>query len=922
MHMVRSLVVVVTSWCLSVFASTAAFGQATEPVEVSVERHVLPNGLTLVVHEDHSAPLVSVNVWYHVGSKDEVPGKTGLAHLVEHLMFSGSAHAPGNWFQYLDSWGGTDVNGTTDADRTNFFQTVPRSALDAVLWMESDRMAHLLDVVDEAGLAEQLGVVRNEKLQGESEPYGRVFDVIFEHAYPTGHPYSWPVTGRQTDLDSVTLEDVRRWHQNNYGAGNAVLVIAGDVDPETTRRKVERYFGHVPAGPPVLRADLWIAHRDEGRRVTMQDQVPNARLYKVWNVPEWGSEQALHLDVLSDVLALGSASRLHRRMVRADRVATDVSSFIIERELGSLFVVQVSAVPGVPLAHVEAVLDEELGLVLSDGITRPELERARTQAVSRFVRAIEPMGGIGGRADVLAMSETYTGRADSHERRLEQVGNVTEEDVRGTARDWLASGDLVLEVLPLPVTEVVASEVHEDGPPVPPAPLAPEFPELETGRLTNGLEVVLVPRPAVPLVDVRLIVDAGYSTDARGMPGTTRLALDLLTAGSRSHSAAEIDEALQLQGATFRAASDLDVSVMTLSALRQGLDASLKLFGEIVLRPTFPAHEVERAREALSAEVREEQLDPLTAAYRIMGRLLYGERHPYGVPHTGSGSEVSVRAISRESLLEFHDRWFRPNNATLVVVGATTMKEMIPKLEKAFGDWKPAPVPEKSLPAVPVGDRSAVYVLDRPGAPQTAIVAGHLAPPKANPNELAIEVANGVLGDFGGRINMNLREDKGWSYGASSWVHKAKGQRPFLIMAPVEAERTGESLELLLAELTGVVSVQPVTAEEMAPILSSRALSLPGSWETNRDLLNAITELIEFDLPDDHFRTLSDRLRSLTLDEVNAAAGDTFRPESIVWVVVGDMSVIEPGLRAFAGGNPVFQIDHNGDIRSQVAGGR
>ncbi len=885
----------------------------SDDIDLPFSRYVLPNGLTLVVYEDHSAPLVAINVSYRAGSRDDVPGRTGTAHLLEHLMFNGSEHSSGDYFGTLESAGATDLSGLTDVDRTRYFETVPTSSLELALWMESDRMAGLIAALDSAKLDEQLSVVHNEKRETAEQSYGRAWETIFAHAYPPAHPYSWPITGLAKDLDAITVEDVTAWHAAHYGARNAVLTIAGNVDPEAVRAQVEAYFGHIPPGVPLERVDAWTGQRADARRVRMEDRVPAPRLYKVWNVPGWGSDEAVGLDLVSNVLAGGPNARLSERLIRRDGLATEVEAVILEQELGSLFVVHATPVQGVSLGELEDALDRELQTLVEDGPGADEVERARIRFRSDFYRALERIGGPGGVADVLATNELFGTGPDHYKARMAQVAAATPKSLRQVALEWLNRGALVLEVHPFEEGTVLASDVDRSAPPTPGDPPAPAFPELQKATLSNGLEVVLAERPDVPLVDVRAVVNAGYASDALSQPGTASLAMAMLIEGTTSRSGAEIADRLDALGATLLTGSNLDVSVATVSALRQNLDPSLELFADVVLRPAFAEGDVDRLREAQLAQVRDEMVNPVWSALRVLPGLLYGEDHVYGGSLSGAGTEASIQGISGESLEAFHATWFRPNNTTLVVVGATTLSEIVPKLEDAFGAWESAPIPERPLGGAAPSVDPGVFVLHRPGAAQSAIVGAQLVPPTDNPDELAIETMNGVLGDFAGRINMNLREDKGWSYGVQSLVWGARGARPFVVVAPVQANRTAASLAEINGELQGVVGDRPVTEAEVQRVVAGRRFAMPGTWETNRQLMNAITDQVEYGWSAEHFHTLSDRLARVTSTDVDRVARTVLDPARMVWVVVGDLEVVGPQLEE-AGLGPVFQIDGLGQV--------
>src|SRR5258705_185207 len=358
----------------------AARASAPAPITIPYQRFVLKNGLTLLVHEDHKAPIVAVNIWYHVGSKNERPGRTGFAHLFEHLMFNGSEHFNDDYFQPFERIGATDQNGTTNNDRTNYFENVPTTALDVALWMESDRMGHLLGAIDTMKLNEQRGVVQNEKRQGENQPYGKVNMLMTEGTYPAGHPYSWSVIGSMQDLDAAKLDDVKEWFRTYYGPNNAVIVLAGDITPETARQKVEQFFGDIPATPPIAKQDVWIARRTGSHREVMQDRVPQGRIYKEWNIPQFGSADGDYLDLVTDVLAAGKTSRLYKRLVYDEQIATDVAAYVDLREIGGQLVIRATAKPGGDLAPAERAIDEELARVIQSGPHASALRRGQTPA--------------------------------------------------------------------------------------------------------------------------------------------------------------------------------------------------------------------------------------------------------------------------------------------------------------------------------------------------------------------------------------------------------------------------------------------------------------------------------------------------------------------------------------------------------------
>jgi zinc protease len=874
--------------------SAASYAQ---DVDIPFQKFVLPNGLTVIVHEDHKAPIVAVNIWYHVGSKNERPGRTGFAHLFEHLMFGGSEHFKGRYIDAMERVGATDLNGTTNEDRTNYFETVPSSALDFVLWMESDRMGYMQNAIDQKTLDLQRGVVQNEKRQGENEPYGMVDEILQHDTYPSGHPYSWTTIGSMEDLNAASLADVKEWFRTYYGPSNAVLSVAGDVDPKTVREKVEKYFGEIPPGPPVAHQRAWVARMSGTHRAVLQDRVPQSRVYKVWNMPEYGSEDADYLDMVSDVLSVGRTSRLYKRLVYEDQIATDVGAFINPREIGGQFIVQASVRPGVDPAKVEKALDEEMARFLADGPTPQEVERVRTQYLANFVRGVDRIGGFGGKSDVLAMSQAYLGDPAGYKTKLARERAATPAKVQAAAKRWLGDGEYVLEVRPFGELEASGRPADRNQPPA--TGQAPELrlPKFQRTTLSNGLNVVLAERHEIPLVNVSLLVDSGWAADQFAAPGAAALFSRLLDQGTATRSSLEIAEQLALLGANLRAGANVDSIAARLSALKAKLDPSLEIFADVVMHPSFPKADFEREKKQQLAGIEREKSEPVQIALRVIPGLIYGKGHAYAGPWTGSGDPASVAKLGREDMVKFHDQWFKPNHSTLIVVGDTTLAEIRPKLEKLFSAWKPGEIPKKNVAAVPLGERS-VYLIDRPGAQQSLILAGNVAPPKNNPDEIAIETMNNILGgDFGARINMNLREDKHWSYGAQTLMISARGQRPFLVYAPVQTDKTKEALLELNKEFRGILGERPATPEELARVKASETLRLPGSRETATSVVNAVEDMVRYDLPEDYYQTYAGKVEALTLGDIAKAAGEVVRPDHLVWVVVGDRQKIEAGIR-------------------------
>lgn len=883
-------------------------------VNIPYQKFILKNGLTLIVHDDRKAPIVSVNVWYHVGSKNEKRGKTGFAHLFEHLMFNGTEHFDTDYFKALEKIGATDLNGTTNTDRTNYFQNVPTPALDTALWMESERMGHLLGVITQGKLDEQRGVVQNEKRQGENQPYGLVYQTLTENTYPAGHPYSWTVIGSMDDLNAASLDDVKEWFRSYYGPNNAVISIAGDVDAKTAREKVELYFGAIPPGPPVIKHDVWIAKMQASKRMTMQDRVPQAMVLKSWNIPQVYSRDGELLTLAAAILGQGRTSRLYKRLVLKDQTATNASAFASLREIGGQFTIQAMVRPGADVAAVEKAIDEELAAFLAAPPEPNELKAVQTRQVAGWIRRVERIGGFGGKSDVLATGQVYGGDPEAYKKTLALYQAATPADIKTVANQWLSDGVFVLHVLPFPKLDVI-SKTDADRTKVPePGPMpASRFPAIQRASLANGLKLMLVERHEIPVVNLQLLFDAGYAADQFTLPGAASMASGALTEGTKSRTLLQISEQSDLLGASVGGSSSLDSTTVYLSALKPNLDPSLDLFADIVLNPAYPESEIARRKKQALASIRQEREQPFSMALRVLPKLVYGKDHAYGNPLTGSGTEDSINKLTRADLEKFHQTWFKPNNATLIVVGDTTLAEIQPKLEKLFASWKPGQVPTKTLTQVAHKDSSRVYIVDKPGAIQSIIFAGQIAPPRNNPDEIPLEVMNTILGGkFTSRINMNLREDKHWSYGAGSAFLDAKGQGPFFSYAPVQTDKTKESMAEILKELKGIIGDKPVTDDELNVTRDNMVLKLPGQRETMGAIGGNLSDMAAFGLPADYFDTYPSKIRAVSKQDVSTAAEKVLRPDKLIWVVVGDKTKIEAGIRELNFG-PVEYLDADGN---------
>ncbi|MET0265614.1 MAG: pitrilysin family protein [Duganella sp.] len=883
--------------------------------DIPYTKFVLKNGLTLLVHEDRKTPVVAINTWYHVGSKNEKPGKTGFAHLFEHLMFSGSDNFNQTYLNALQRIGATDLNGTTNPDRTNYFQNVPTSMLDYALFAESDRMGHLLGVLDKKKLDLQRGVVQNEKRQGENQPYGVTRQLLTENTWPVGHPYSWTTIGSMTDLDAATMDDVTDWFKTNYGPNNTTLVLSGDISPQEALEKVQKYYGDIPAGPPLAKHSEWIAKRTGTHRSTVQDRVPQARIYRVWNVPGTNTVTEPLLDLGAYVLGSGKTSRLYKRLVYKEQIATDASTANRGSEIAGQFYMVMTARPGADSAKMERLADEELQALLKNGPTAAELEIAKTKILAQYTRIVERVGGFGGKSDLLASCQTYAGNPDCYKDYLKAVKAATPASVKQALNAWLSDGDYVLDVQPFPTNYATTAKLDRSKPPALGQAESLKLPAMQKATLSNGLKVVLAERHSAPVVNLSLMVDAGYASDSHKLPGVASLTLSMLDEGTQKRSAAQVSEEIESLGASISSYNNLDGSFVQLNTLKATLPKALDVYADVALRPAFEQKELDRLRKDQLAAIQREKNNPSAMALRVIPGLVYGKEHAYGLPLSGSGTEDSVLRIKREDLVNYHQSWFKPNNATLLVVGDTTLAEIVPQLEKAFGGWKAGAVPKKDIAQVAQPQKTSVYLMDKPGAQQSVIYAVQLAPPRNAPEAVQLGVVNNIFGgNFGSRINMNLREDKHWSYGVRSSVLPALGQGLYLSTSPVQADKTKEALQELVREYGDIAGGKPITADELKEAQDNSTLSLPGSFETAGQLGGAYSTIVQYKLPEDYYNSFTAKVRALTPEQANAIAARTIEPGKLVWVVVGDMKKVEDGVRGLNLGE-VRKIDADGNVQ-------
>ena len=884
-----------------------------EQVAIPHEEFQLANGLTVLVHTDRKAPVVGVATWYNVGSKDEPKGKTGFAHLFEHLMFNGSENLPGDFFEYLQQIGATDYNGTTNFDRTNYFQTVPTGALERALFMESDRMGYLLGAVTQGKLDNQRGVVQNEKRQGDNQPGGLVFYEILENLFPDGHPYRHSPIGSMADLDKASLQDVRSWFTNNYGPNNAVLVLAGDIDAATARPLVEKYFGEIARGPVNTPAAADVPTLSAPKSEVMKDRVAATTVSKYWAMPGLLDRQLVALDLGGSVLGGLASSRLDKILVRDEKTAVSVSAGLFPMQRVGIFFAQATVKPGVDPASVEKRLDEIIAQYIAEGPTADELARAATREVGGRLRALEQVGGFGGKAVTLAEGEVLAGDSEFYRKTLANYATVTPAEVKSAMAEWLTKPAFSLRLEPGDRPDYVEAKAVAAKPkkgsdkitvtkkrevPSLASMQALDFPDVQHVTLSNGVQLHYAQRSAVPITQMAMQFNAGYAADASTKRGLQSLTLSLLDEGTTTKSSQQIAEEQERLGVEINASGSSDRSTVSMSALSANLGPSLDLLSDIIHNPAFAPAELERVRTQTITAIQQQLKDPNGLASRALPVLLYGEAHPYG--STGVGDEASVKSFTREDLRNFQQTWLRPDNLEIFVVSDRPLAEVQAELDRRFGQWKAPDVPlgQKQFAAAPSRPTSPrIVLIDRPQSPQSVIVAGQITPVDPRGDITALTSANDVIGgNFLARINMDLRETKGWSYGVNGRAVINEHSVPYIVSAPVQADRTGDSIKALATNYREFLTSKGTTDEELKRIIANNIQQLPGRFETSSAVLQGMITNDLLGRPDNYFETLAPLYRAQTTATLDQAIRGAVVPEGFVWVVVGDAAKIRPQL--------------------------
>jgi zinc protease len=898
---------------------TARSADAGTVPKINFEKYTLPNGLQVILHVDRKLPVVHVNQWFHVGSKNERAGRSGFAHLFEHMMFQGSKNATGEYFSYVEAAGANlfegGVNGTTSWDRTNYFATVPSGNLENVLWLESDRLATLTDALTIEKLNNQRDVVKNERRQGlENQPYGRWVKLIHENLYPSRHPYANDVIGVHEDLTAANVEDVKEFFKTYYTPNNMSLVIAGDFDPAEAKRLIEKYFGTIPAGPALDRPVKGIPKLDGEKIVEVNDRVPQERTYFAWHSPAYFDADDAELDLTATILSDGLSARLNKVLVYDKQLASDVVSFEWSRQLTGAFILWVTARPGASLQQIEQIVTDEIARLAQTGPTAAELARAKTKWEFGFVTGLERIGGFGGKADRLNQYNTFLGDPNKFEADFARYRNATTESVRNAVSKWLNTRNRLL-VRFHPETSGRESQIALDRSKQPPLGGDRPFmvPPVKTAKLENGMDIFVVERPDLPKVAVRLETKAGSVHNPEGKEGLADLTVETMKRGTRTRNALQVEDQLGDLGTGIFGGAGRESSSVSMEVLKRNLSPALTIFSDVVLNPAFPAEEVDREKKKRLDALAQDLEDPNTIARRVGQMLAFGADHPYGRP--GRGFPSSVQRITRDDFVRFHQTNWKPASSALIFAGDITLDEAKALAQQNFGGWSGGAAPAVPIPAPrPVG-AGKIYLVDRQDAAQTIVMQILPGAKRKTDDYYAISLADAVWGGgFGTRLNLNLREDKGYSYGVFSFPTFFSEYGMWQSSGGVQTNKTKESVVEFVKELKNFAGEKPITEKELLNAKANRIRGYAQQFESLGRLADQVATLWAYGLPMSDLQDETTGLERSTLAAVNAAAKKYAVPGSTMTLLVGDRSKIEAGIRELKLGDIVV-LDAEGKVK-------
>lgn len=906
-------------------------------LKIDYEKYRLDNGLDVILHHDRSDPIVAVAIQYHVGSNREVPGRTGFAHLFEHMMFQQSENVGQDQFFKLIQGAGGTLNGGTGKDGTVYYEVVPGNALEMVLWAESDRMGYLSNTVTESAFANQQNVVQNEKRQSyDNRPYGHTRYVIDKNLFPEGHPYSWQVIGEMEDLFNATVEDVKEFHAKYYVPNNATMTIAGDFDTEETKALVNKYFGEIPGGEKVDDPEPLPVTLEETKKLYHEDNFARTpELTMVWPVPEQYHPDAYALDFLGQLLGRGKKAPFYKVLVKEKKLTSRVSVYNSPSELAGKFNISVNAYPGFSLAEVEEAVFEAFELFEKEGLTENDLERIKAGLETNFYNG---MSSVLGKSFQLARYNEYAGDPGFVTRDLQNIQEVTIDDIMRVYEQYImgkpyvatsfvprgqtgliAEGSVdagIVEENVLEATEVDQSQIAEDEviqktetsfdrsviPAIGPDPEM-TLPEIWTGELENGIRMWGIQNNELPLVKYSLEIDGSHLLEDLSKAGTASLMARMLHEGTAGKTPEELEEAIALLGATINISAQDEAIVVWVNTLSRNFEKTVALVEEMLMEPRWDSTEFVLAKERVINSFARNRANPGYMASRTLDRLIYGDNHLFSVPL--SGTEETVPGITMDDLKEFYHTKLSPSLARFHVVGDISRERVETALSSLEERWEKKEIefPEIKIPDNP--ERPRIYFVDFPGAKQSVIQIGNIAIPRNHPDYYPATVANYKLGgSFNGIVNLILREEKGYTYGARTGFSGDSYSGSFTASSSVRTTATLESVRIFKEEMEKYR--EGISREDIEFTKDALLKSNARAFETQGSLMAMLREISLYDLPHDYIKKEEDFVRSLTAEKHRELVNRYIDPSRMYFVIAGDAKTQVPELKKLGLGDPVM----------------
>ena len=903
--------------------------------EIQYQTYTLPNGLQVITHEDHRLPLVSVDLWYHVGPLNEKAGRTGFAHLFEHMMFEGSEHVGEKaHIKYVQGAGATDVNGTTNFDRTNYFETLPANQLELGLWLESDRMGFLMEGLDRKLLTNQRDVVRNERRQHEGSPYNVSDEKVYHMLFPEGHPYYGLVIGSHKDIEAARIADIREFHQQFYTPNNATIAIAGDFKPAQLKELLTKYFGPIPEGPKVEPVNVVTPPITEQKRATVTDTVTLSRLDINWLTPAVFTPGAD--DVAVAMYALGGAkvSRLDDVLVYKKQVAQSVSCEVDAEKLTGVGGCSIVAKPGVKLEDLEAIVWAEIDRLQQEGPTKEEVEAAKATELTGKITGLQRLGGFGGVADTLNRYNQYTGDPGYLSKDVAAIEAVTPESAKAAAQKYFTKnssvvvytvkGEKVVDDVPRspddtdanvkitnPYTDAFEkAQEWRKTPPVAGPPVTPNLPVPETFTLANGMKVFVVQNHALPILSATLAVKSGIDMNPAGKGGLATMTAATMGEETTTRDLKTLSAEQERIGTKVGQYASYDGANVSMTVLTNHVQKGMELFSDVAEHPAFKEEDIDRIRTQRLLGIKQETDNVSAMAARVGPKLLFGDS-PYG--QSGSGTTESLSGLTRDDITSFYAQHYGPKDSALVLVGDVTLPEAKKLAQTYFGKWDSAAAATSMVPPAPATPTTHIVIVDKPAAPQTALYAYGVGVPANSADLPAIQLANFTLGGtFASRINMNLREHHGYTYGANSRYTTYRAGGAFVAGGLVRTNVTGEAAKELMKEITNFPQ-NPPTDAELKEAKTASIQRLPGLFETTNSIAGSMADIYLLDRPLDYFATLGARYQAVTSADVAKVAKEYVHPDQLILITAGDRAKIEPQLKD-ANLGPIEVRDINGNM--------